>query len=362
MGGANSIGDQLPPRGTLEPAAYDLIGSVYEQVAEAEPFYSSSTSLPDVGIMIAGHPTIPETESALVEEGAVLSMDEAHYDSHVIDDSADLTAYKLIILPDYTIITNTLYDKLKAYHEAGGNLLLSYRAGFDVRGNWKLDFLPLEVHGEVDKFPTYWRATKAFWQEASDSDRVFYEAGLEVTGGDDTVVLMERVLPYFKRTDAHFMSHFQTPPVAEANRYPAIMSGPGFTYFADPVFYGYRVHGTTFYRDVVERVIVKMIGPPLVGADLPRSVLSVPRRRGDDLIVTLLNYKPVRKSLEVDVVEEASSFAGEKLVIRDLPSSCKPRLFNGTSLERSDEGFKLPVTKGRVLVEILDYFKGGTPA
>lgn len=359
LGGANSVGDQLPPRGTLDPAAYALIGAVYEQVTEAEPFYADSVGVPEVGILLAGHPSIAEDKSALADEGAVLALSEAHYDTHVLDDSLDLTRYSLVVLPDFTVVTDTLYEKLRAYYEAGGKLILSYRAGFGSDGRWKLDFLPLVVYGEVEKFPTYWRAAESFWPEASGSDRVFYEAGLEVRGGEGTEVLIERVLPYFKRTDAHFMSHFQTPPIAQADRYPAVISGHNFTYFADPVFSGYRVHGATFYRDVLERVVTELIGAPRVGEGLPRGVLVVPRKRDDDLIVTLLNYQPVRKALEIDVIEEASSFAGEILKIRDLPEGYKPTLFDGEPLEPAAAGFELPPTKGRLLVEVPRYFKGG---
>ena len=358
LGGANSVGDQLPPRGTLEPAAYELIGAVYAQVKEAEPFYEDSVGVPEVGILAAGHPSLPERDTSLAEEGAVLALSEAHYDTHLLDDSLDLARYALVILPDFTLVTDTLYNKLRAYYEAGGKLVLSYRAGFGVDGSWKLDFLPLTFHGQVEKFPTYWRTAEAFWKEARGSDRVFYEAGLEVTGGEGAEVLIERVLPYFKRTDAHFMSHFQTPPVAHADSHPAAIRGENFVYFADPIFFGYRVHGVTFYRDVLERVVHTMIGPPRVGVGLPRGVLAVPRRRKDDLIVTLLNYQPVRKALEMDIIEEASSFAGETLLIRDLPPNVQPRLFGGAPLERSGEGFSLPAVKGRLLVEVPDYFGG----
>ncbi len=358
LGGANSVGDQLPPRGTLEPAAYDLIGAVYAQVEVAEPFYEGSSGLPEVGIFLAGHPSLPEEKTAFAEEGAVLALGEAHYDVHVLDDSLDLSRYPLVVLPDFTLITDTLYQKLRRYYEAGGKIILSYRAGFGIDGQWKLDFLPLEPHGEVEKFPTYWRSTETFWSETRSSDRVFYEAGLNITARAGTEVLIERVLPYFKRTDAHFMSHFQTPPVATADKHPAVIRGKNFVYFADPVFSGYRIHGVTFYRDVLERVTQSMIGKPRVGAGLPRGVLAVARKRKDDLIVTLLNYQPVRKSVEIDVIEEASSFAGETLVIRDLPSTTQPRLFAGVPLEKSGDGFLLPTTKGRLLIEIPNYFAG----
>ena len=78
-----------------------------------------------------------------------------------------------------------------------------------------------------------------------------------------------------------------------------------------------------------------MIGAPRVGEGLPRGVLVVPRRRGDDLLVTLLNYQPVRKALEIDVIEEPTSFAGEILEIRDLPAGSAPTLFGGETLEPS---------------------------
>ena len=146
--------------------------------------------------------------------------------------------------------------------------------------------------------------------------------------------------------------------MAYADRYPAAVRGRNFVYFADPIFLGYRVHGVTFYRDILERVIHVMIGPPRAGAFLPRGVLAVPRRREDDLIITLLNYQPVRKALEVDVIEEASSFAGETLLIRDLPPNAQPRLFGGAPLERGQEGFELPAVKGRLLIEVPEYFGG----
>lgn len=357
LGGANSVGDQLPPRGTLEPAAYELIGNVYKQVAEAEPFYEGSVGLPEVGIFLAGHPSLPELQTSFAEEGAVLAFSEAHYDTHVLDDSLDLTPYALVVLPDFTLITDALYQKLRAYYEAGGKLMLSYRAGFGTDGRWKLDFLPLEFHGELEKYPSYWRTTETFWKEARGSDRVFYEAGLQVKGGQGTRVLVERVLPYFKRTDAHFMSHFQTPPIATSDQYPAVLAGKNFVYLADPVFSGYRYHGVTFYRDVVERLTQMLMGSPRVGGGLPRGVLAVPRRRGDDLIVTLLNYQAVRKAVEIDVIEEASSFAAETLFICDLPSTVQPQIFRGKTLEKAQNGFLLPAAKGRLLVEVPGYFK-----
>jgi hypothetical protein len=85
--------------------------------------------------------------------------------------------------------------------------------------------------------------------------------------------------------------------------------------------------------------------------------LCVPRRRGRDLLLTLLHYVPLRKALDIDVIEERMSFAGESL---DLPANAKTvRVFGtGETLPvNSDGSFILPVTKGRLLLEVPEFFK-----
>ena len=352
-GGANSVGDQLPPRGKLDGAAYKLIGNVYEQVEAAEPFYEGSEPLFDTGVLLASHPTQELQPSSLSEEGAVMMLEEAHYHPAVLDDASDLSPYRAVLLPDTTVITPELYDKLKAYYEAGGTFLLSFRSGFDAKGAWALDFLPLEVHGMLDMYPSYWRCTEAFWSDEAESDRVFYEAGLNVSS-PSAQTIVQRVLPYFQRTDEHFMSHFQAPPLKEASTYPAALLGERFAYFADPVFRTYRYYGATFYRDVVERVLGRLIGPPAVGQGLARTILSLPRRRGDDLIITLLHYVPLRKAIEKDVLEEPMSFAGQALKVEGAKML---RLFGGDTLFGGEAGYDLPCVSGRVLLESPHYFK-----
>jgi len=356
LGGGNSVGDQLPPRGTLDPAAYELIGAVFKQCADAEPFYEGSTALPQIAILSAGYPGIDEGTAGRSEEGAVQMCEEAHYDAAVCDSLSDLAGFDLVIIPDTTVIVPELKKKLADFYARGGKLLLSYRAGFDAAGKWALDFLPLEFSGEVEKFPTYWRARKEFDPALSRSDRVFYQQGLNVTGGAGTHVLVERVLPYFKRTDAKFSSHFQTPPVAGADQFPAVVAGERFVFFADPIFREYRQAGNIAARDVWRRSVVELIGEAPFGAGLPGTVLVYPRRRGEDLLLTLLHYIPVRKALDIDIIEEASSFAGETLSLAGKAVSASK--FGGGELTRDADGaFLLPTTKGRLLITVPGYFR-----
>jgi hypothetical protein len=99
-----------------------------------------------------------------------------------------------------------------------------------------------------------------------------------------------------------------------------------------------------------------LIGPAPFGEGLPTTVLSVPRRRGKDLLLTLLHYIPTRKALDIDMIEERSSFGGELL---RLPKKVKvARLFQGEELPRDESGaFLLPLAKGRLLIEVPGYFQ-----
>ena len=360
LGGANSVGDQLPPRGTLDAGAMRLIGNVYALCREAEGFYAGSEALPQVGIVTPHRPDLDEHTSGKSEEGAVGMCEETHYDSAIFDDAGDFSGLDAVLLPDSVTVTAPLLAKLERFYANGGKLLLSHRSGFDTGGNWALPFLPLAFKDhfaeEEPKFPTYWRARPEFDADMSISDRVFYAQGLRVSGGEGTAVLVDRVLPYFKRTDVHYSSHAQTPPVADADRFPAVVAGERFVYFADPIFREYRQTGNIAARDAWKRAMARLVGGPTFGAGLPTTVLSVPRRRGGDLLLTLLHYVPVRKSLDIDMIEERMSFAG--LTLRLPERAATVRVFGtGEQLPRTGNGeFTLPVASGRLLLEVPDFF------
>ena len=355
LGGANSVGDQLPPRGVLDAGAYDLIGAVFAQCEEAEPFYAGSESLPQVGIFAPGDPTLDGTETDLSLEGAVQMCDETHYDSIVLDDASDCTGLDLIILPDSVVVTDALAEKLAVHRRQGGKLILSQRSGFGPAGANAIVGVPLRRIGKPEKFPTYWRTKAAFEPTLSRSDRVVYLQGEEIEA-EGCTVLIERVLPYFNRTDLHFSSHFQTPPQALADSHPAAVSGEGFVYFADPIFREYRQSGNIAVRDGWKAAMRLLIGPAAFGDGLASTILSVPRRRGKDLLLTLLHYIPTRKSLEIDMIEERSSFTGQ---ILRLPAAADTVRVFGTGEELSraaDGGVILPVSTGRLLLEIPGFF------
>ncbi len=356
LGGACSIGDQLPPRGMPDAAAYRLIGAVYAQWEAAEPFYrGTSFVLPRIGVFSASQAGLDGGKS---EEGAVLMCEETHYDCAVLDGQSNLSDYSLLILPDSTVVTPALARRLAGYHAKGGKLILSHRAGRDESGRWALPFLPLRFAGEVAKYPTYWRTRPGSAFDLGAGDRVVYEAGLNVRPARGVQPVVDRVLPYFKRSAVAYSSHFQTPPVAAPDTYPAVVAGRGFVYFADPVFREYRQTGNLVVRQGWHQAMRTLVGSAPCGEGLPTTIQVYPRRRGRDLRLTLLHYVPIRKALDIDVIEERGQFAGEALRLADTRPATRVRRFDtGAELPReTDGGFRLPVAKGRLLLEVPGYF------
>jgi hypothetical protein len=98
-----------------------------------------------------------------------------------------------------------------------------------------------------------------------------------------------------------------------------------------------------------------LIGSPAIGVGLPTTVLSVPRRKGDDLLLTLLHYVPVRKALNIDVIAERMSLAGEELVC-DQRVEAVIDAATGESLPRTAPGRFALHGKGRLLLRVPGYF------
>jgi hypothetical protein len=357
LGGGNSVGDQMHPRGKLDPSAYALIGAVFAQCAAAEPFYKNSTPLPQVGIVSPNHPDVDPASSGKSEEGAVQICEELHYDVTMLDDGCDLAGLDLVILPDEVVVTAQLKRKLRAFAKAGGPILSSGRSGFDETGAWSLGFLPYKIEGACDTTPTYWRTREAFDADLSISERVCYEQGHLLRPAKGAETLVERVLPYFQRTDLKYCSHFQAPPRPQIEKLPAAVGTERFIAFADPIFRELRQSGNLAARRILTAALQRLIGPAPFGHGLSSSILSVPRQRGNDLILTLLHYIPVRKALDIDVIDEARSFAGELLSLP--PAAKEARLFGAKqALRRNARGqFALPAAKGRLLVEVPGFFR-----
>lgn len=353
LGGTVGVGDQLLPNGTFDAGAIHLIGSVYAKVKQAEAFYEGAKPYFDIGILATGSPGDDRVSAMCAESGALLLCQYARRNPILIDTASDFTGLAAIILPDQVSMTPTLAHKLEEYTRDGGKLILSHRSGFDASGLWQLDFLPIRPGKPSGFHPTYWRIPPELSLDGSAHDRVVYSEGLEATMQNPAKTLIERVLPAFQRSDAHFSSHFQAPPQADTIG-PAVIGDASFLYFADPIFRDFRQSGQQHIARVWVQLLKELLGSPIVNVDLPQSIEVIPMRKGNDLLLTLLRYLPVRKALEIDIIDEGLPFGGQLLQLSPTPAQLL-RYPDKTPLTPSPNGFILE-GEGRLLLQVPEFF------
>ena len=305
--------------------------------------------------MLAGSPEGDAAATTKSEAGAVLLCEAARRDAVLLDDASDLRGLPAIVLPDSTVMTSALALRLQAYHREGGAIIASYQAGLDRSGAFLLDFLPLDYRGESAAATTYWRPRGGGLAALSSDDRVMYQRGADITPRDGAQVVVDRVFPYFQRTDAAFCSHFQAPPGGTVSPHPAVILGERFAFFADPVFREFREVHSGWILEVWQHVLRSLVGPPPFGAGLPPSVQLVPRRRQRDLLLTVLRYLPTTKATLLDLVEERLPL-GDVILAFEQPVPAVTVFPDHQPLDAIDaRRFRLRGA-GRILLSVPDYF------
>lgn len=306
LGAKCSVGDQLHPSGRLDPATYDLIGSVYAQVEEREEWCAGAEPITEIGVfnvevLQPQHVRIPPANL-----GAYRILQEGRHQFDFIDDESDWSRYRVLVLPDEVVLSDARARKVQAYLDAGGALLCTGRSGLREDGSgFALSEFPAVYEGELPYSPDFVRPLGALAEGVADTQYVMYLRGQKVSPAEGAEVLAEIWEPYFNRTYQHFCSHAHTP-VARRSDAPAVLRKGRVVYLAHPVFSTFAQYGMPFYKQLVLNALKILLPSPLVIADAP-STLQVTWNRQPAhhrSVVHLLHYIPERRTLAADYLED----------------------------------------------------------
>ena len=300
-----SIGDQLHPRGVLDPAAYDLIGKVYARVEEREPWLHDAEPVSQIGLFQLPSGVLSTTQSTSgTDEGAVRMLTQLRHQFDVVSVASELERYELLILPDGLLLDPDLVRRLRAYVKKGGSILASGISGLSADGQEVLlPELGIKADGPSPYTVTYIRFGKEISADVPPTDHVMYERGIRVTATKGATAMAKVVEPYFERAWNHFSSHNQTPP-DKASRYAAVVESRRCAYIAYPIFSAFANHGNYPYRLLVRNLLNRLIPKPLLRVDGPTGLEATVMRQGKRTIVHLLHYAPERRTKTLDIVED----------------------------------------------------------
>ncbi len=352
FGFAISVGDQLEPNGTLNPATYRLIGKVYHQVAAREAWARPAVPVTEAAVVT---PESPLYEQRIPESvmGAVQMLEELALQFDVIDQEMDLDGYRLVILPDDLTVSEEFQRKLDRYTAGGGRVIACAKGGQDVAGRYPACF-GARSEGPRAVYPDFLVADGVLAEGLEpENEYVIYLQG-EALAPDGAETLLSARAPYFRREKDFFCSHRYTPS-AKGSAYPAVLRRDNVILFGHPVFTQYRQNAPYWCKRLMANAIDLLLGGRMIRHDGPSTMtVSVLDQPGaDQTCLHLLTYVPVRKSATIDIIEERTAvrnvtvraaiprkFTQARLVPENIPLAVK------------DGAFTIPEINGYAIVEL----------
>lgn len=350
LGAKCSVGDQLHPRGVLDEATYDLIGSVYRQVERKEPWCEGAVPLSDIGVFapeeFVGGRTPPPAM------GVTRMLQEGRHQFDFIDTKTDrLERYRLLILPDEIRLGGDLARRLAAYLAGGGSILASYRSGLNEAGDaFALPDWGVRLKGDAPYSPDFILAREGLRRGLPASELVMYLRGLEVEPAAGTETLADVIVPYFNRTWQHYSSHRHTPSSGEVGYAGATRRGR-VVHFAHPIFTQYSRNAPRWCRTLVLNAVDALLPEPLLRVEAPSTLQATVLEQpgAGRSIVHLLHYVPERRGQDFDVIEDVIPLDQVRVSLRADRRVREVRLVpEGQRLPMSQEAGRTTVVVPRV--------------
>lgn len=352
FGFACSIGDQLEPNGTLNPATYKLIGKVYKQFAEREEWARPSRALTEVAVLT---PENPVFEHALPNSilGAAQMLEELAVQFDIIDSEMSLSDYKLIILPDDFNATDEFQKKLNSYVNAGGRVIACAKGGLSADNKYPSCF-GTEYSGIAEKHPDFIIANGKLSNGLEEGNEyVIYKQGVSIKQNGAEEILSARA-PYFNREGDWFCSHRYTPS-AKGKSYPAAVQNGKVILFSHPIFSQYRDNAPRWCKQLISNAINVIMPTRLVRHNGPSTltVSLLDQPQSSRVNAHILTYIPVRKSATIDIIEERTVVNNLTLEL-NLPYQVKSaRLVpDDVKLEIVNSKVTIPEVNGYAIVEL----------
>lgn len=323
MGAKCMIGDQLPPRGRIEKHVYELIGQVYAEVEEKEPWCRGAKSVSEIAVF-----TPEEWQGARsgslpgAIKGVTRMLEESSHQFDIVDSESDLSSYCVVILPDEIPFSTMLASKLNAYVENGGGLIATFESGLDpTKRDFALSCLgvakvgdgPSVQQGKLVRGQYYPRGDYLNYLLPNGpvgaglppTEHAMYMRGMDVRANDHAEILAPLISPYFDRTWEHFCSHRQTPSSGQMST-PGIVRNGNAIYFANPIFRQYHQNAPLWCKKLFLNALDLLLPEPLVRHAGPSTIFTTLNEQQSEnrWVLHLLHYIPERRGVDFDVIED----------------------------------------------------------
>ena len=369
FGAGCSIGDQLHPTGEMDSSTYALVGRALREVEAAEPWIRGAEPVVEIALfsvssLLAPGRTDDEARKSPPDHGAVRILLESHFLFDVVDRYSDLSAYKVLILPDAIRLDAELAARIESFRRAGGHLLLSGESGLAPDEERFAIDVGASLHGVSPFCPDFVLPSAELRPDFVEQPFVMYAPSrrIRAISGRSLGQVFD---PYFNRTAKHFCSHQHTPPRPEPSGFDAAVLSNGLIYLAHPVFAVYQDKGAVALKRYVTAAVDHLLGGRKIVTSLPSFARATVNRQAAQRreVVHLLCAAPFHRGSfhrgPIEVVEDEVTLADVEVTLRVDCQIGKVTLEpQGVELPfvSSDKeiGFTVPRVAGRQIVAVHD--------
>ena len=175
------------------------------------------------------------------------------------------------------------------------------------------------------------------------TEHALYIRGLDVSAAADADTLAEITPAVFDRTYEHFCSHRQSPS-SGATAGAAIVRRGNVIYFSSPLFTQYYHNAPQWCRTLFLNALDMLLPQPLVrhGGPSTLEVMLNEQPARNRLVVHLLHYIPIRRSQQIDIIEDV-------IPLYDVPVSiCTDNPVQSVKLAPGGDSIDFRVSDGRL--------------
>ncbi|PZE22329.1 alpha-amylase family protein [Paenibacillus xerothermodurans] len=341
-----SIGDQLDPSGKISAPVYDLIGAVYSQVEQKEPWCAGARAVTDIGLFTPEEFSEKELRMPPAAVGAARMLQESAHQFDIIDSKTDFSRYKVLILPDNIPVSAGFAQKLDEFAAAGGAVIASFESGLNADTNelgWSQLGIDLKPDPTRDEDGNLVRGVRYFRNDYTDyilpqgtigeglpdTEHAMHMKGVEVQARSGTEVLAMTVRSHFDRSYRHFCSHRQSPSSGKPD-YAGIVKNGNVIYFAHPIFSQYHQNAPRWCKQLFLNALRMVLPEQVLTHSGPSTMLATVNEQSayQRWVVHLLHYIPERRSADIDIIEDVIPVHGIKVRVRTdnevVSVSCVP--------------------------------------
>lgn len=323
-GGASCmVGDHLHPRGNLEPPVYRLIGEIFDEIKEIEPWVEHTTPCADIAIIHPGLSRWPakltNQEDLFAVQGTARMLSELKYQFDVRIDTEELSRYKVLILPDTVSLNQNQIESLESYLESGGKIIAS---SWSLVNREKEEFCikeyPVSFEGEEEFCPSFFTLEEESEEEIPNMPIAIYQKGIAMKASEESSVIAHLHKPYFN--DGFWdgrHEYLYTPPDRKIGR-PGLARNSKIAHFSFPIFSGYFKDTVLSYKKLLALCLKEYLEEPLLKSkNLPSFCQGIVAKSEKELCVHLILYSPETRGEKMMVLEEPGIALGVKVGIRD---------------------------------------------